>query len=433
VALNNYSFDEVSLPAPPPYIDGEPIDYVTRKLPTFLKSQYTALLDFISSVQQGFLISSDQIISLDADKITANTQFTQSLFVGAESKIKLDGINNQITITDTQTSPVARIILGKLSGSATDYGIKVIDNAGAIKFQTGATTFIDGGIISANTVSATQIAADTITVDQMAANSVTATEINVSNLSSVNADLGSCTAGTLTGGTIQTAASGARVNMTTDGINGYNASGVHVVDIANDGQFRFGPSGGSNITWNNTALTINGSLITTGNIVEGEVCGRATATWSATGMTLNATDLASVVSGELAIASINFETVGRDVMVFFTPTFYVTDDDEGASPTKDLLVFNVLLKIRRASATGAILGTAYIRAGGLEATTTNYNTGGSLVIFDASSEGSLASPADTVYVCTAQIESYKTGGAGLGGFSKAVVTSGSATAVELRA
>ena len=142
MALNNYSFDEVSLPAPPPYIDGEPIDYVTRKLPTFLKSQYTALLDFISAVQQGFLISSDQIISLDADKITANTQFTQSLFVGAESKIKLDGINNQITITDTQTSPVARIILGKLSGSATDYGIKVIDNAGAIKFQTGATTFI---------------------------------------------------------------------------------------------------------------------------------------------------------------------------------------------------------------------------------------------------------------------------------------------------
>ena len=389
-------------------------------------------------MQQGFLISSDQIISLDADKITANTQFTQSLFVGAESKIKLDGINNQITITDTQTSPVARIILGKLSGSATDYGIKVIDNAGAIKFQTGATTFIDGGIISANTVSATQIAADTITVDQMAANSVTATEINVSNLSSVNADLGSCTAGTLTGGTIQTAASGARVNMTTDGINGYNASGVHVVDIANDGQFRFGPSGGSNITWNNTALTINGSLITTGNIVEGEVTGRATATWSATGMTLrggpsgpSGTD--TVHTDELAIASINFETVGRDVMVFFTPTFYVTDDDEGASPTKDLLVFNVLLKIRRASATGAILGTAYIRAGGLEATTTNYNTGGSLVIFDASSEGSLASPADTVYVCTAQIESYKTGGAGLGGFSKAVVTSGSATAVELRA
>ena len=442
MALNNYSFDEVSLPAPPPYIDGEPIDYVTRKLPTFLKSQYTALLDFISAVQQGFLISSDQIISLDADKITANTQFTQSLFVGAESKIKLDGINNQITITDTQTSPVARIILGKLSGSATDYGIKVIDNAGAIKFQTGATTFIDGGIISANTVSATQIAADTITVDQMAANSVTATEINVSNLSSVNADLGSCTAGTLTGGTIQTAASGARVNMTTDGINGYNASGVHVVDIANDGQFRFGPSGGSNITWNNTALTINGSLITTGNIVEGEVTGRATATWSASGMgawTGGPSGPAGTDTvhhgGEVSVASINFETVGRDVMVFFTPTFYATDNDGTVVPTKYLRTFDVTLRIRRDSSSGTLLGTQYIRHSPPANTiTTDYNAGASLVIFDASSNGSLAEPDDTVYVCTAQVTIYRTNGASSPfSHNKVVVTSGSATAVELRA
>ena len=41
--------------------------------------------------------------------------FTQSLFVGAESKIKLDGVNNQITITDSQGTPVTRVILGKLS------------------------------------------------------------------------------------------------------------------------------------------------------------------------------------------------------------------------------------------------------------------------------------------------------------------------------
>ena len=262
MAVNGYSFDEISLPNPPAYIEGQPVEYVTVKLPAFLRSQYTALLDFMSAVQSGFLISSDQVISLDADKITNNTQFTQSVFVGAESKIKLDGVNNQITITDNQGTPRTRVYLGKFSSTANDYGLKVVDADNVVKFQTGATTFIDGGIISANTVTATQIAADTITATQMAADSITATEINVSNLSSVNADLGSCTAGTLTGGTIQTAASGARVNMTTDGINAYNSSGTHVVDIANDGQFRFGPSGGSNITWNNSALTVTGlSLI----------------------------------------------------------------------------------------------------------------------------------------------------------------------------
>jgi Tfp pilus assembly major pilin PilA len=439
MAVNGYSFDEVSLPNPPTYVEGQPIDYLTVKLPTFFKSQYIALLDFISAVQSGFLINSDQVISLDADKITNNTQFTQSLFVGAESKIKLDGANNQITITDSQGTPVTRVILGKLSGATNDYGLRVVDASGVIKFQTGSTTFIDGGIVSANTISATQIAADTITVDQMAANSVTAAEINVSNLSSVNADLGSCTAGTLTGGTIQTAASGARVNLTTDGINGYNASGVHVVDIANDGQFRFGPSGGSNLTWDNSTLTLTGNLITTGNIVEGEVCGRSIATYTDFNIPLNTTDLAEAYSwdgsssSEIPVAAITLETVGRDAMIAFTPTFFVTDDDGSAARTKDLQAFNVILRIRRGSSTGTLIGTQYIRAGGLESFTTNYNTGGSMTVFDANSNGSLASPADTIYVCTAHVEKFKTGGAGAGVFNKAVKATGSAAAVELRA
>lgn len=439
MAVNGYSFDEISLPNPPTYIEGQPIEYVTVKLPTFLRSQYTALLDFMSAVQSGFLIGSDQVISLDADKITNNTQFTQSLFVGAESKIKLDGVNNQITVTDNQGTPRTRVYLGKFSGTANDYGLKVVDADNVVKFQTGATTFIDGGIISANTVSATQIAADTITVDQMAANSVTATEINVSNLSSVNADLGTCTAGTLTGGTIQTAASGARVNLTTDGVNGYKADGTQTVDIANNGTFRFGPSGGNNIYWDNTNLSITGGIITTGNIVEGAVCGRSIATYTDFNIPLNATDLAEVYSwdgsssSEIPVASITLETVGRDAMIAFTPTFYVTDDDGSASRTKDLQVFNVILRVRRGSSTGTLIGTQYIRAGGLASFTTNHYTGGAMTVFDANSNGSLASPADTIYVCTAHVENFKTGGAGAGVHNKAVKATGNAAAVELRA
>ena len=74
----------------------------------------------------------------------------------AESKIKLDGVNNQITITDNQGSPVTRVILGKLSSATDDYGLKVINDSGDVKFQTGSTTFIDGGIITANTVTYTK-------------------------------------------------------------------------------------------------------------------------------------------------------------------------------------------------------------------------------------------------------------------------------------
>jgi hypothetical protein len=319
MAVNGYSFDEISLPNPPTYIEGQPLEYVTVKLPTFLRSQYTALLDFMSAVQSGFLISSDQVISLDADKITNNTQFTQSLFVGAESKIKLDGINNQITVTDNQTTPRTRVYLGKFSGTANDYGLKVVDADNVVKFQTGATTFIDGGIISADTVSATQIAADTITATQMAAASITATEIaanaviaakiNVSTLSAIAADMGTLTAGTITGGTVQTAASGARVVVTTNGISAYKADGTNTIHVVNDGQFRFGPASGNRIVWNNTALQIVGDIVATGNIEDGAITNPVVTTGTDGGSM--STDIVVSTKGGNIVGTIAIEAVIR--------------------------------------------------------------------------------------------------------------------------
>ena len=281
MAINQYTFDDIVLPVPPVYVPGEVFDYTTNKLPKYLKSQYTSMLDLISAIQSAFLVSNEQISGLDADKITNDTQFTQSVFVGAESKIKLDGVNNQITITDNQGSPVTRVILGKLSSATDDYGLNVINDSGDVKFQTGSTTFIDGGIITENTVTATQIAADTITATQiaadtitateLAANAVTASEINVSQLSAIAADLGTVTAGTITGGTIQTASSGQRLVVGSTGLQAINSSGTTVVTIGNDGQFRFGPSGGDNVSWNNTTLSVTGDIIATGNIQDGAV------------------------------------------------------------------------------------------------------------------------------------------------------------------
>ena len=92
MGVADYKFDDIVLPPPPIFNQGEVLDYVTVKIPQYHKTQYAALLDFMSAVQQGFLITTDQVISLDADKITNNTQFTQNLYVGAESKITIDGI-----------------------------------------------------------------------------------------------------------------------------------------------------------------------------------------------------------------------------------------------------------------------------------------------------------------------------------------------------
>lgn len=288
---NNYSFDDISIPQPPILVEGQMVDYLTEKIPVFFNSQYLALLDFVSAVQNAFLIDSDQVNSLDADKITNNTQFTQSVFIGAESKIKLDGLNNLITVDDDQGTPVTRVKIGKLGAGTNEYGVQVIDAGGTIRFQSGTSTFLDGGIISADSITATQIAASTITTTELAANTitaddiaagtitateldagaVTAAKISVSQLSAIAADLGVVTAGTITGGLIQTAASGARVELATTGLNAYKADGTQTVDINTDGTFTFGPSGGDNVSWNNTTLTVTGDIIATGNIQDGAI------------------------------------------------------------------------------------------------------------------------------------------------------------------
>ena len=323
-------FDDISLPAPPVFVTGDTLRYISTDLPQFLDSQYLALLDFISAVQSEFLIGNSQIVDVSADKVANNTQFLNTVFVGAESKIKLDGPNNLISVDDNQGTPVTRVRIGKLGSSATnEYGIQVIDAAGTVKFQTGTSTFLDGGIISAdtitatqidaNTITATEIAADTITAAQIAAGTITATEldagavtaakINVTELSAIVADLGTITAGTITGGLIQTASSGARVELATTGLNAYKADGTQTVDINTDGTFTFGPSGGDNVSWNNTALTVSGDIIATGNIQDGAI----TVPTVTTGTSSDGSDINLVVStkGGNVIGTISVVAVVR--------------------------------------------------------------------------------------------------------------------------
>tara|TARA_R100001443_G_scaffold16819_1_gene27225 strand:- start:1832 stop:3187 length:1356 start_codon:yes stop_codon:yes gene_type:complete len=445
-------FDDIALPVPPVMVKKDYLNYISEKLPTFLSAQYLALLDLITSLQAEFIVKNEQIFDLSAEKISENTQFLNNVYVGAESKIALDGPNNNIVIKDSQGTPQTRVKIGKLGSGTDNYGVQVSNASGTVKFQTGSTTFIDGGIISANTVTATQIAADTITASQMAADSITATEIDVSNLAAINADLGNITAGTVTGvtmtaNTFRTAASGARIQFTTTGIDSFKADGTQVIDIDNDGKFRFGPSGGNNIYWNNSTLAITGEIITTGNITEGAATNKATVTLDASSVdgdiTLTGTNHptatgykkgATVTMSEQTIGTVTINTLGRDVLIFFNPTITAADVPEETGVTMQTLNFDATIKIKKGS---TVLATTSILGGNSTASNSNTITsvlGGSISALDASPNGSLSSAADTVYTCTLTITDYTTTEVpgGIGHNKKSIVVSGNIIAVEMR-
>ena len=450
-------FDDVALPSPPVFKAGEYLEYVDTKLPTFLKSQHSALLDFILAVQSEFLVGNEQIFDLSAEKISSNTQFTNNVYVGAESKIALNGPSNTIEIKDSQDPVQTRVKLGKLGSGTNNYGIQVMDASGTVKFQTGSSVFVDGGIITADSVTATQIAANTITATELAANSVTADEINVGNLAAINANLGSITAGsidgatitgtTMTGNVFRTAASGARIQFTTTGIDCFKADGTQTIDIDNDGKFRFGPSGGSNIYWDNSTLAITGNLITTANIVEGAATTQTVATpdldsadaeYSLTGTdhptATNYKKGATVTASEQTIASLTINTLGRDVLLFFNPLVEAKDVPEETGVTMQILNFEATLKIKKGS---TILAQSTLRGGSSTFSNSNSITqkfGSSLSAIDTSPNGSLSSAADTTYTCTMDIVDWTTTEVpgGIGHNKKSVVITGNAIGVEMR-
>jgi len=390
--INNYSFDDITIPQPPVQIDTELIDYVSNKLPQFLNTQYLSLLDFVSAVQNAFLVSNAQILDVGADKIINDTQFVNNVFVGAESKIALNGLTNQITITDSQGSPVTRVILGKLSSTSDDYGIKIIDASGAVKFQSGSTTVMDGGIITANTITATQInantitateiAANTITATELAADSVTATEIDVANLSAISADLGTVTAGTITGGTIRTSSSNPKLQLDSTGIYAYKADGTNTAFIGNDGQFRFGTASGDRVEWNNTTLSVTGDIISTGNIEDGAI----TLPTVTTGTSSDGSNIDLTVStkGGNVIGILSIEAVIRGAT------------DAGISHGK------ITVTIDGNTAVGPAT-SACDTGSGSTVTPRDLSNGLQLAFIDGDPNGSITSAADTTYTVSVAI------------------------------
>lgn len=154
-----------------------------------------------------------------------------------QGKVSLSGVDQRLLMGDA-TSPTdgVGIFMGDDGQGNNNYDFRIGDPAGvylqwdasagtltitgfipdggaANDVNTNVTT-IDGGKITALSITASQIAANTITASQIAAGTITATEIaastitasklSISSLDAVSANMGTLTAGTINGGLLTT-------------------------------------------------------------------------------------------------------------------------------------------------------------------------------------------------------------------------------------
>jgi predicted phage tail protein len=120
--------------------------------------------------------------AVTADKISAGTiNTTGAIFLGGNS-FELSATNQRIVIQDTQAPPQTRIILGKIGATATDYGISIYDQTGALILSSGAGLNVPVAIGNG-----------TIT-DSMIVG-LSASKISAASLSAISANLGTVTAG----------------------------------------------------------------------------------------------------------------------------------------------------------------------------------------------------------------------------------------------
>lgn len=96
----------------------------------------TALIDNLGVTTgkiANLAVTNAKVNDLAADKLTAGT--INVLVQLTNQTIKLDGVNSQITITDTQGAPVIRVQIGKLSAGSSDYGLIVYNASGNVMWS----------------------------------------------------------------------------------------------------------------------------------------------------------------------------------------------------------------------------------------------------------------------------------------------------------
>jgi hypothetical protein len=180
------AFEDTLLPPPPILQSGKEAEFL-RDMEKYLQQLHVVFNDLQVSINAGWLIKNPRVISIDADKITANTTFTQDLFAGINKNIQILGTSDVIQIKDKQSPPKTRVKLGKLGTANDDWGIEVTDNTGTVRFRAGNTTYINGAIIVDATITTTKLANNSVTNDKVAsglsASKVTTGTLTVSSTS----------------------------------------------------------------------------------------------------------------------------------------------------------------------------------------------------------------------------------------------------------
>lgn len=246
-------------------------------------------------------VNNAKIANVSAGKLTADTVISNRIYLGA-SQIALDGPNAQITIADTQASPVTRVKIGKLGAGSSDYGVIIYDASGSVIVSNtglgtaivGTTNIVDLAVTDAkiNTLTASKLTAGTID-----ASVITVTNLNASNISTGSMNASFLVAGSITATQIASATiTGAKIAANTITAGNIVAGTITATEIAS------GTITGSKIA----ATTITASNIVSGTITGTQIAATTIAASNIVSGTITTTQIASntIVAGNIAASTI---------------------------------------------------------------------------------------------------------------------------------
>lgn len=145
------SFTESAFP-PPPQRGAKTVDKYLKEIEQYLQIQLVGLTEMQASLTEGWIIDVLRVNGLVANSIKANSILTHDFFIGSDGSgsIEMSGSTTQIIIKDE--AGTNRVIAGDFGASNDDWGIKVLDSTGTVKFQSTSITFMDGAVITNATI-----------------------------------------------------------------------------------------------------------------------------------------------------------------------------------------------------------------------------------------------------------------------------------------
>ncbi len=145
------SFTESAFP-PPPVRGSKSVDAYLRDVERYLQSQLVGLTEMQATLTEGWVVDGLRVTSITADKVFANSIITETLFLGSSGNGSIALQASPIKIIIKDENGTNRVELGDFGTTNADWGIRVMDSAGILKFQSSIVTFIDGAIITNATI-----------------------------------------------------------------------------------------------------------------------------------------------------------------------------------------------------------------------------------------------------------------------------------------